>query len=142
MCNEHESNQGGPIGCSRDQIWSPGTRRGPPGPPKGAFRAKTGPFRPPGTQKGPDNRSKCVVTMNPTHTGQSGAVGTNSGPPGPPRSLKGNCFGKNGPFLPLFGSFFELGGSIWAITVLDEQNIPLRCPGLGLTDISGQNGPF
>ena len=30
---------------------------------------------PPGTQKGPDTRSKCVVTMSPTQTGQSGAVG-------------------------------------------------------------------
>ena len=36
----------------------------------------------PGVQKGPDIRSKCVVTMNPTKAGQSGAVGTESASPG------------------------------------------------------------
>ena len=70
-------------------------------------------------------------------------------------------YGQNGPFLPLFGRFLKLGGSIWTITVLDEQSIPLQCSGhptslylkkkshtklargnLGLTDISGQMGPF
>ena len=116
---------------------------------------------PPGTQKGPDTRSKCVVTMSPTQADQLGAVGTKSGPPGPSEVLKRTFFGQNGPFLPLFGRFLELGGSICAITVLDEQSIPLRCSGhptslyfekmsrtkmdrgnLGLTDISGQNRPF
>ena len=36
---------------------------------------------------------------------------------------------QNGPFLPLFDRFLKLGGSIWTITVLDEQSIPLRCSG-------------
>ena len=35
-----------------------------------------------GLWKGPDTRSKCVVTMNPTQAGQSGVVGTRSAPPG------------------------------------------------------------
>ena len=71
-------------------------------------------------------------------------------------------YGQNGPFLPLFDRFLKLGGSIWTITVLDEQSIPLQFTGhptslyfekkiahtklargnLGLTDISGQMGPF
>ena len=42
---------------------------------KGAFRAKTGPFRAPGGPERPDTRStKCVVTMSPTLAGQSGSV--------------------------------------------------------------------
>ena len=38
-------------------------------------------------------------------------------------------YGQNGPFLPLFDRFLKLGGSIWTITVLDEQSVPLRCSG-------------
>ena len=39
-------------------------------------------------------------------------------------------WGPSGHFcLFLFVCFLELGGSIWAITVLDEQSIPLRCSG-------------
>ena len=38
-------------------------------------------------------------------------------------------YGQNGPFLPLFDRFLKLSGSIWAITVLKEQSIPLRCSG-------------
>ena len=33
------------------------------------------------------------------------------------------------PFLPVVDCFLELGGSKWAITVLDEQGISLRCSG-------------
>ena len=74
---------------------------------------------------------------------------------------KRTLYGQNGPFLPLFDRFLKLGGSIWTITVLDEQSIPLRFSGhptslyfekkipkklargnLGLTDISGQMGPY
>ena len=55
-------------------------------------------FGPPGTQKGPNTRSKCVVTMSPTQMSQSGAVGTKSGllrtSEGPKRGISG----KNGPF--------------------------------------------
>ena len=55
-------------------------------------------FGPPGTQKGPDTRSKCVVSMNPTQVGQSGAVGTKSGPSGPSEGPKRGISGRNGPF--------------------------------------------
>ena len=34
----------GPTGGSRDQIMPPGAARDPPGPPKGTFWAKMGPF--------------------------------------------------------------------------------------------------
>ena len=46
-------------------------------------------------------------------------------PMGPKRAR----FGPKCPFLPVFDRFLELGGSIWAITVLGEQGIPLRCSG-------------
>ena len=41
---------------------------------------------------------------------------------------KRTLYGQNGPFLPLFDRFLKLGGSIWTITVLDEQSIPLDTP--------------
>ena len=81
VCGEHESNPGRPFGGSLDQICSPGAPRGPPRAPKGAFRTKAGPF---GTPRGPEGaryQVKCVVTMSPAQTGQSGAVGIKSGPP-------------------------------------------------------------
>merc|ERR1712020_401203 len=57
VCGEHESNPGGPIRGSRDQIWPLGALRGPPRAPKGAFRAKTGSFR---TPRGPEGaRYQC-----------------------------------------------------------------------------------
>ena len=37
-----------------------------------------------GAQKRPDTRPKCVVTILPTQSDQSAAVGTKSGPRGPP----------------------------------------------------------
>ena len=56
---------------------------------------------PPGTLKGPDTRSKCVFTMNLTQAGQWGAVGTKSGPHGPPRTSgapKRAFWSQNEPF--------------------------------------------
>ena len=94
VCGEHESNQGGPIGGSRDQIWPPEDLRGPQ---KGHFGPKRALLGPPGAQKGPDTRSKCVVSMSPTQTGQWGAVGTKSGPPGPSEDLRGPQKGHSGP---------------------------------------------
>ena len=73
-----------------------GTKSGPPGPSedlrvpqKGHFGQKRALLGPPGAQKGPDTRSKCVVGMSPTQTGQWEAVGTKSGPPGPSEDLRG-----------------------------------------------------
>ena len=51
-----------------------------------------------GAQKGPDTRSKCVVSMSLTQTSQSGAVGTKSGTPGPSEDPKGAFRAKTGPF--------------------------------------------
>ena len=90
------------------------------GPWKFRYRGQIALFGPLGTQKGPDTRSKCVVSMSPSKAGQLGAVGTKSGPSGPSQSPKRGISGRNGPFLPVFDRFLELGGSKWAITVLDE----------------------
>ena len=48
VCCNHDSSPVRPIGGSWGHIWSPGALWGPLGPPKGALRAKTGPFRVPG----------------------------------------------------------------------------------------------
>ena len=47
----NDSSPGRPISISWDQIWPPWTLRVHPGPPKEAFRAKTGPFGAPGGQE-------------------------------------------------------------------------------------------
>merc|ERR1712015_195466 len=44
-------------------------------------------------------------------------------------NIKRVFFRPNQALLPVFDRFLELGGSKWAITVLDEQGIPLRCSG-------------
>ena len=82
-----------------------------------------------GPWKGPDTRSKCVVTMNPTQADQSGVVGIKSASPGPSEDLQGPKRGLLGPKRTLFARFLELGGSIWAKTVLNEPSIPLRRSG-------------
>ena len=82
-----------------------------------------------GLWKGPDTRSKCVVTMNPTQAGQLGVVGIKSASPGPSEDLQGPKRGLSGPKRTLFACFLELGGSIWAKTVLNEPGIPLRRSG-------------
>ena len=46
VCGDHESNPGGPIGCSWDQICPPWAHRGHPEPPKGAFWGPNEPFLP------------------------------------------------------------------------------------------------
>ena len=63
----------------------------------GHFRPKRALLGPPGTQKGPNTRSKCVVSMSPAQPDQSGAVGIKFGPPGPFEDLPGP---QNGPFGP------------------------------------------
>ena len=72
------------------------------GPWKFRYQGQIALFGPPGTQKGPDTRSKCVVSMSPSKADQSGAVGTKLGPSGPSEDLRGpqkGHFGqKKGPF--------------------------------------------
>ena len=51
-----------------------------------------------GTLKGPNIRSKCVVTICLTSAGPSGAVGTISGSPGPSEDLGRTLWGQNEPF--------------------------------------------
>ena len=73
------------------------------GPWKFRDRGQIALFGPPGTQKGPNTRSKCVVTMSPTQMSQSGAVGTKSGPQGPFEDLRGPQKGHFGPKRALLG---------------------------------------
>ena len=54
------------------------------------------------------------------------AVKTKSGTLRPSGGPKRVFWGWYRPFLPVFVRFLELGGSKWAITVLDEQGILLR----------------
>ena len=113
-----------------------GTKSGPLGPSedlgapqKGFSGQNRALLRHPGAQKGPNTRSKCVLTMNSNQPGQSGAVGTKSVHHGPYEDLPGPKRGLSGPKRTLFACFLELGGSIWAITVLNEPGIPLRRSG-------------
>ena len=46
VCGDHESNPGGPIGCSWDQICPPWAHRGHQEPPKGSFWGPNEPFLP------------------------------------------------------------------------------------------------
>ena len=71
-----------------------------------------------------------MVTMNPTQAGQSGVVGIKSASPGPSEDLQGPKRVLSEPKRTLFASFLELGGSIWAITVLNEPGIQFRCDAL------------
>ena len=66
-----------------------------------------------------------MVTMNPIQAGQSRVVGTKSVHPGPSEDLQGPKRGLSGPKGTLFACFLELGGSLWAKTVLNEPAIPL-----------------
>ena len=85
-----------------------GTKSGPLGPSedlrapqKGFSGQNRALLRPPGVQKGPVIRSKCVLTMSLTQAGQWGAVGTKSGPHGPPRTSgapKRAFWSQNEPF--------------------------------------------
>ena len=62
-------------------------------------------------------------------SGPFGPFRTQSGPLGPPVVSNSTFYGQNRTFLPGFDRFIKLGGSIWAITVLDKEGIPLRCSG-------------
>ena len=87
-----------------------GTKSGPPGPsedlgpPKGLFGPNRDLLGLPGAQKGPDIRSKCVLTMSLTQVGQWGAGGTKSGSPRPSEDLRGPQRSLVGPKRALLGA--------------------------------------
>ena len=62
-------------------------------------------------------------------TGQLGEISFKSATLGPFEDIRGSKRGISEPKLTLFACFLELGGSIFAITVLNEQGIPLRRSG-------------
>ena len=129
MCGDHKFNPIRPFEGSWDQIWPTGTLLGPPKSPKGPFGAKTSPFRAP---LGPKGARYQVKVCGDHESNPGGPIGGSwdqiclpwalRGPPGP---QKGPFGAQTNPFC----LFFELGGSIWAITVLNEPGIPLRRSG-------------
>ena len=115
-----------PLGCSWDQIWPIGALRGPWGPPKGPFRTKSSPFKAPWGPEGARYQVKVCFD----HESNSGRpMGGSWDQIWSTEVPKRTLYGQNGPFLPLFDRFLKLGGSIWTITVLDEQSIPRRFSG-------------
>ena len=111
VCGHHESNPDGSMGGSWDQIWPLGALRGPPGPPKGSFRAKTGPFRTSGGPEGARYQVKVCGDHESNPDGPMGGsrdqiwpLGALRGPPGPPK----------GPFGPEMSPF---GGPRSAVEV-------------------------
>ena len=102
------------------------------GPKKGVYWQKRTLLGAPGVPARSLKGPKHMVVMRLTQLDQPAAVEPKTGPRGPPRTsgAPNRVFrGPNRPFLPVFDHFLELGGSKLAITVLDEQGIPLRCSG-------------
>ena len=98
VCGEHESNPGGPIRQLEPNLVS----RGPPRAPKGAFWAKTGPFRAPVGPEGVRYQVKVCGDheFNPEELiggswDQIWPPGALRGPPGPP---KGSFGAETSPF--------------------------------------------
>ena len=77
------------------------------------FGPKWALFGPPGAQKGPNTRSKWVVTMSPTQAGQWRAVGTKSGPPGPSEDFWSPRKDLFWPKRALFASFWSFSQTGW-----------------------------
>ena len=104
VCGDHVSNPGGPIGGSWDQIWSLGALRGPPGPPKGAFRAKTVPFRAP---RAPEGARYQVKVCGEYESNPDGPIGGRWDQIWPPRALRGPGKDLLWPKRAFFASFWS-----------------------------------
>ena len=94
-----------------------GTKSGPFGPSEDLGGPKKGILGPnrallglPGAQKGPDIRSKSVLTMSLTQVGQWEAGGTKSASPWPSEDLRGPQKGLLEPKRALSGAIEVLGG--------------------------------
>ena len=90
---------------------------------KGHFGPKRSLFGSLAAQKRSNISPKCVVTMIPTQMEQPVAVGTKSGPPGPPKEA---FWAQMNPVLPVFDHFLDMGGSKWAVRALYEKDVLLR----------------
>ena len=97
VCGDHEPNPVGPTGESWDQIRHPRAGQGRPGPSKGLFWVKTGPFRGPGVPLRSVKRQEHMVYMQSIQLDQPVAVGTKSGHLRPPEDLRGPQKGFLGP---------------------------------------------
>ena len=114
VCGDHESNPGGPIGGSWDQIWSLGALRGPLGPPKGAFRAKTVSFRAP---RDPEGAPYQVKVCGEHDSNPEWPIGGRWDQIWPPRALRGPQRSPKGPFMAKTGPFclFLIVFSNWVV---------------------------
>ena len=88
-----------------DQIWSLG---GLPMPPKGTFWAKTGPFGAPG---GPEEARYKAKVCGYHEFDQTVTCGSKFGTLRTSEVPERTFYGQNGPFLPVFDRFLELGGT-------------------------------
>ena len=111
VCGHHETNPDGSMGGSWDQIWPLGALRGPPGPPKGSFRAKTGPFRTPG---GPEGARYQVKVCGDHESNPDGPMGGSRDQIWPSGAHRGPLGLQKGPFGPETSPF---GGPRSAVEV-------------------------
>ena len=100
MCGNHESNPGTAARVSWDQKWPLRTLRGPPGPPKGAFWAKTGLLWAPGGQEEAQYQAKVCGNHD---SNPFGPICGNWDQIWPPElfSQLGLVLGQKGPLGPL-----------------------------------------
>ena len=101
----------------------------PPKSPKGPFGAKTSPFRAPLGPEGAQYQVKVCLDHEFKPAGPIGGSWDQICPPWTPRGSPGPQKRPFGAQKNLFACFLELGGSTWAITVLDEPGIPLQLSG-------------
>ena len=120
------------------------------------FWPKRGFLGPLAATKGPNTRSKCVVTMSPTQLDQRAAVGTKSGSPGLSEDLQGPQKGPFGPKRAPFGapgvpqrSLKRPKHMMWMQpTQLDQpvavgtKSGPTGCPGPQKGPFWAKTGPF
>ena len=104
VCVHHESNSGGPMGGSWDQIWPIGALRGPWGPPKGLFGAKSSPFKAPWGPEGARYQVKVCFDHEPNSGGPMGGSWDQIWPPRPSEDLRGPQKGLLEPKRALLGA--------------------------------------
>ena len=100
-----------PLGCSWDQIWPIGALRGPWGPPKGLFGAKSSPFKAPWGPEGARYQVKVCFDHEPNSGGPMGGSWDQIWPPRPSEDLRGPQKGLLEPKRALLGAIEVLYGA-------------------------------
>ena len=93
-----------PLGCSWDQIWPIGALRGPWGPSKGLFGAKSSPFKAPWGPEGARYQVKVCFDHEPNSGGPMGGSWDQIWPPRPSEDLRGPQKGLLEPKRALLGA--------------------------------------